>query len=117
VSIIGKPIECNPEDYCKTFGHKPRKYGDGIFCETCDIPMADAIPIVQDGKKHVFVIRDDKAVEVPPDQVRIIQNPNAPQGCTCGTDKTCWKHERPHDLGEYFPSGKLPSNEPINFEG
>jgi hypothetical protein len=116
VSIIGKPIECNPEEYCKTFRHKPRKYGDGIFCETRYIPMPNAEPIVKDGKHHIFVIRDGKPTEISASEVKVLQSGNAPQGCTCGTDKTCWKHEKPHDLGEYFPGGKLPNNEPIRFE-
>lgn len=26
---------------CEVFGHKARRYGNGVFCENCDIEMKD----------------------------------------------------------------------------
>ncbi len=36
------------ERFCKAAGHRARRYGDGIFCESCDMPMEekDLRPIV-----------------------------------------------------------------------
>jgi len=31
----------DPAAWCASFGHKPRKYGDGIFCDNCETPMSE----------------------------------------------------------------------------
>ena len=36
---IRSDLHIPAEDYCKVFGHHPRKYGDGTFCRDCDKPL------------------------------------------------------------------------------
>ena len=41
---MGHPINSTMRDLdgkkiCEVFGHKARRYGNGIFCENCEQPM------------------------------------------------------------------------------
>jgi hypothetical protein len=34
-------LDIEGSEYCKSLGHKPRKFGDGIFCDNCGITMTE----------------------------------------------------------------------------
>lgn len=64
---MSKPISSTMRDIegekvCEVFGHKARRYGDGIFCENCDLPMEEKdlkpIQIYRNGKSKPEWLRN-----------------------------------------------------------
>lgn len=99
VANYNDEIKMSAEQYCKAFGHQPRKFGDGVACRTCFIDMPDVAPKAE-GRQR-FVIRDGQAVEVTPEEMIAISKMRRVNSLT---------NTPPFDMDTYLESYSSPEN-------
>ena len=40
-ALTSSMSQIKAEDVCRVFGHYAKRYGDGVYCKNCDMPMKD----------------------------------------------------------------------------